>query len=751
LFDELLNQKFLTLSFGHTIPPEKDRKGKDYCKWHNSYRHNTNNCITFRNCVQDLIQKGMLQYAKGNKDVMGIDIDPFPIFPMADVNVITARLKKGKLASQIERKIQDEEDLMETEEKFYGKQNTEQYFCLRCSDEIRSGEEVIAEKEYSGTYAKGSIRFNTMGNKDLQIYVGPKLVYEGEDPGVFISSECIKWYGEDDGPFLFKGQPVIPDMPGKPDMNFLNSPMFTGGRGRGQYPRGRGMRGRGPYVRGIDPRRMIVPPNPNHNMWDTVKHPKFPIDREFVPINNTQKRRLQRKFSERERRDVQMMDIEPDLRPSQWPKLDANKAFSNRPISTVWKRESTVKKQSNASQQVQQNVPKQKAIEIQKPGGQTSKSSIAQRLGGQEPSSSEISALSIKEQKAELKKSIKKKIEEFNQVLLDDEDDDDLLSVSSSDLMKGDSMELLAGKGSEKSVDFGQALEQIQFGSIPPGNHPCNMILVLPKTFQAKPNQPFGLDGDVEDETEAIAKINEQGENLQHDSIKIEKDTKGKNVVVLKSPDDALVRHLRPLYVNLHANGQPLDRVLIDNGAIVNILPTKTLRLLKKTEADLMTTEVTVGNFAGGCSPAKGVIALQLQIGSRKMNTTFFVIDSSSNYNALLGRDWIHINGCIPSSLHQALIFLKQGQNKETSEMEIFWADKHPFKADTNNIEAGLYDRDLWPVRIEDSEVKSTGTSLTEGQFLKYIKEGLEDLSKDFVRPNIISRSRNSLSRSLNE
>ncbi|XP_058208165.1 uncharacterized protein LOC131321177 [Rhododendron vialii] len=60
LFDELINQKIVTLSAGHIIPPEKDRKGKYYCKWHNSFRHNTNNCVTFRNCVQDLIQKGLL-------------------------------------------------------------------------------------------------------------------------------------------------------------------------------------------------------------------------------------------------------------------------------------------------------------------------------------------------------------------------------------------------------------------------------------------------------------------------------------------------------------------------------------------------------------------------------------------------------------------------------------------------------------------------------------------------------------------
>lgn len=87
LFDELMKQKFLVLGNGRIIPPEYERKGKDYCKWHNTYSHTTNNCITFRNNVQDLISKGLLQYSKAEKEVMGVDADPFPNM---DVNVITA-------------------------------------------------------------------------------------------------------------------------------------------------------------------------------------------------------------------------------------------------------------------------------------------------------------------------------------------------------------------------------------------------------------------------------------------------------------------------------------------------------------------------------------------------------------------------------------------------------------------------------------------------------------------------------------
>ncbi|KAM1002265.1 hypothetical protein ACFX2C_002714 [Malus domestica] len=33
--------------------------------------------------------------------------------------------------------------------------------------------------------------------------------------------------------------------------------------------------------------------------------------------------------------------------------------------------------------------------------------------------------------------------------------------------------------------------------------------------------------------------------------------------------------------------------------------------------------------------------------------TAFFIVDSKTEYNALLGRDWIHQTSCIPSSLYQ--------------------------------------------------------------------------------------------------
>jgi hypothetical protein len=49
-----------------------------------------------------------------------------------------------------------------------------------------------------------------------------------------------------------------------------------------------------------------------------------------------------------------------------------------------------------------------------------------------------------------------------------------------------------------------------------------------------------------------------------------------------------MTKHLRPLYIKAHIDGKPVSRVLVDNGAAVNILPLRMVRRLSKSEQDLL-------------------------------------------------------------------------------------------------------------------------------------------------------------------
>jgi hypothetical protein len=83
------------------------------------------------------------------------------------------------------------------------------------------------------------------------------------------------------------------------------------------------------------------------------------------------------------------------------------------------------------------------------------------------------------------------------------------------------------------------------------------------------------------------------------------------------------------------------------------------LSLLKKlghVEGDLKRTNLSLSGFAGDRTEAKGIICNDLMVGSKTVPMAFFGVDMKGHYNVLLGRDRIHTNECVPSTLHQCVI-----------------------------------------------------------------------------------------------
>jgi hypothetical protein len=115
-------------------------------------------------------------------------------------------------------------------------------------------------------------------------------------------------------------------------------------------------------------------------------------------------------------------------------------------------------------------------------------------------------------------------------------------------------------------------------------------------------------------------------------------------------------RHMRPLYLRGYVNRKPLTKMFVDGGAAINVMPYTTFRKLGMGLGDLMPTSIVLNDFAGNPSDTKGYIHVDLMIGSKTLLTTFFFIEGKGAYSLLLGRDWVHANCCIPSTLHQQLV-----------------------------------------------------------------------------------------------
>jgi hypothetical protein len=110
------------------------------------------------------------------------------------------------------------------------------------------------------------------------------------------------------------------------------------------------------------------------------------------------------------------------------------------------------------------------------------------------------------------------------------------------------------------------------------------------------------------------------------------------------------------MYLKGYINGHLVNKMLVDTGVAVNIMPYSVLHWLGRSAEDLIRTNVTMSDFNGQASEAQGVLNMDLTVGSKTVPTSFFIISSKSTYTVLLGMDWIHANCCMPSTMHQCLI-----------------------------------------------------------------------------------------------
>nr|ABA97725.2 retrotransposon protein, putative, unclassified [Oryza sativa Japonica Group] len=193
---------------------------------------------------------------------------------------------------------------------------------------------------------------------------------------------------------------------------------------------------------------------------------------------------------------------------------------------------------------------------------------------------------------------------------------------------------------------------------------------------------------------------------------------------VFDKPEGTENRYLKPLYINGYVNGKPMSKMMVDGGAVVNLMPYATLRKLGRNAEDLIKTNMVLKDFGGNPSETKGVLNVELTVGNKTIPTTFFVIDGKGSYSLLLGRDWIHANCCFPSTMHQCLI---QWQGDK---IEIVPADR--------SVNVASADLALW----EMDGLDCLSGKVWDGDFLKMentsyyfegIVEGSDVYNKDTV------------------
>eukprot|EP00256_Glycine_max_P066604 XP_025981199.1 uncharacterized protein LOC100802634 [Glycine max] len=157
-----------------------------------------------------------------------------------------------------------------------------------------------------------------------------------------------------------------------------------------------------------------------------------------------------------------------------------------------------------------------------------------------------------------------------------------------------------------------------------------------------------------------------------------------------EKPDFQMKSHLKPLFIRAKVENVGINKVLIDGGAAVNLMPRSMLYKIGKHDTDLSAHNIVLSNYEGKTGYSLGAIQVDVAVGSIVRPTLFLVIQSKANFNLLLGREWIHGVGAVPSTLHQKLIIWREDGIVENIE-----ADQSFYKSEVDNVTTQTFDKKL--------------------------------------------------------
>nr|XP_017217146.1 PREDICTED: uncharacterized protein LOC108194707 [Daucus carota subsp. sativus] len=134
--------------------------------------------------------------------------------------------------------------------------------------------------------------------------------------------------------------------------------------------------------------------------------------------------------------------------------------------------------------------------------------------------------------------------------------------------------------------------------------------------------------------------------------------------------------HDDPLVITPVIGNSSVKRVLVDNGASVDILFYDAYEKMGYSDAQLTPSDMPIYGFNNVETKIEGMIQLPVTMGTEPRHATcmlnFLVVKASSTYNAILGRTGIHAFKAIPSTYHLKIKFpTRNGVGEEIGDQKM--------------------------------------------------------------------------------
>jgi hypothetical protein len=104
---------------------------------------------------------------------------------------------------------------------------------------------------------------------------------------------------------------------------------------------------------------------------------------------------------------------------------------------------------------------------------------------------------------------------------------------------------------------------------------------------------------------------------------------------VFEKPEESS-QHLMLMYIWGHINGRPVSRMLVDGGAAINLMLYSVFKKLGREDDKLVKTNLTLNGVGDNQMEARGVISMELTIGTKSLATASFIVEVQGNYSVIL-------------------------------------------------------------------------------------------------------------------
>ena len=120
--------------------------------------------------------------------------------------------------------------------------------------------------------------------------------------------------------------------------------------------------------------------------------------------------------------------------------------------------------------------------------------------------------------------------------------------------------------------------------------------------------------------------------------------------------------HNRALFIPVKMKGKRTSYVMVDDGSTINVCPLQILPNLGVKVEELTKSDLVIRAYDDSTRSVEGTFVAPVKTGPIEAVMEFTVLDIPVTYALLLGRPWYHILGGVPSTVHQKVKFLLDGE-----------------------------------------------------------------------------------------